>query len=99
MVKYEFASEIYRWNAQDAWHFVSLPLDISQEIREVSSILRRGFGSVRVKVTCGSSIWSTSVFPDSNLGCFVLPLKAQTRKEQGLKAGDTASFQIELVDF
>ena len=98
-MKYEFSSEIYLWNAQDAWHFVSLPLDISQEIREVSSILRRGFGSVRVKVTCGSSIWSTSVFPDSDLGCFVLPLKAQIRKEQGLKAGDTASFLIELVDF
>ncbi|MFM6979895.1 MAG: DUF1905 domain-containing protein [Micrococcales bacterium] len=98
-MKYRFESELYLWSAQEAWHFANLPIAISEEIREVSAPFRRGFGSVRVDVTCGSSKWRTSIFPDSKAGCYILPVKAEVRKRENLVAGSITGFRIELVDF
>jgi hypothetical protein len=39
-----------RWDARraDSWTFVSLPVDASEEIRDLTVGSRRGFGSLRV---------------------------------------------------
>jgi len=95
-----FDAELWQWDARrgDSWVFVSLPTDASEEIREVSSGPRRGFGSVRVRVTIGESTWATSIFPDSGRGCFVLPVKRAVRKTEELDVGDVAAVRVELID-
>ena len=98
-MKYGFESVLYLWSAQDAWHFANVPIDVSKEIAEVSAQFRRGFGAVRVDVRCGNSSWRTSVFPDKNARCYILPVKAMVRKSENLAAGDLARFEIELVDY
>lgn len=98
-MRYQFSDTLYLWSAQESWHFVNLPADISLSIFQVSAVFRRGFGSVRVDVTCGSSNWRTSVFPDAKSGCFILPVKAQVRNKKNLKAGDSTHFEIELAEF
>src|SRR5262249_7825443 len=71
----EFTAELWAWDARrnDSWTFVSLPVDASDDIRDRTGDKRRGFGSVRVRVTIGTSTWTTSVFPDSGSGAYVLP--------------------------
>lgn len=95
-----FDAELWLWDARkaDSWTFVSLPADASEEIHELTEGLRRGFGSVRVRVTIGTSTWATSIFPESGKG-FVLPIKRAVRKAQGIEAGDTAKVTVELMDF
>lgn len=97
----EFDAELWIWDARrgDSWTFVSLPVDSSEEIRELVGGARRGFGSVRVRVTVGGTTWSTSIFPDSAQGCYVLPVKRAVRKAESLEAGDVARVSVELVDF
>jgi len=96
----EFDAELWIWDARkaDSWVFVSLPAGASEEIRELTDGTRRGFGSVRVRVTVGDSTWSTSIFPDSASGRYVLPIKRLVRKAQELEAGDVATVKVELVD-
>jgi hypothetical protein len=78
---------------------VSLPEDVSQDIRDLAGDgPRRGFGSVRVRVTVGGSTWKTSIFPDSGRGVYVLPVKRDVRKAESLAAGDVAAVTVELVD-
>jgi hypothetical protein len=60
---------------------------------------RRGFGSLRVKVTIGGSAWSTSIFPDGRLGTYSLPIKKAVRTAEGLGEGDVTTVTVELVDF
>ncbi|WP_370027863.1 DUF1905 domain-containing protein [Planotetraspora sp. GP83] len=36
-----------------------------EETRDLAGGPRRGFGSMRVRVTVGGSTWKTSIFPDS----------------------------------
>jgi hypothetical protein len=57
------------------------------------------FGSVRVRVTVGGSVWRTSIFPEGGRGAYVLPIKKAVRKAEGLDPGDTASVTVELLDF
>jgi hypothetical protein len=96
----EFDAELWEWDARrdDSWTFVSLPVEESEEIRELTGSQRRGFGSVRVRVEVGGSAWATSIFPDKASGAYVLPLKKAVRKAEGIEAGDTAMFRVEIVD-
>lgn len=74
-----------------SWVFVTLPPEVDEELRLVSGP-RRGFGSVRVEVTCGASTWTTSVFPSTD--GFVLPLKQGVRRAELLEVGSPARFAL-----
>ncbi|GAB1642283.1 DUF1905 domain-containing protein [Krasilnikovia sp. MM14-A1259] len=95
-----FDGELWVWDARrgETWTFVSLPAEQSEEIRELTAGPRRGFGSVRVRVTIGGSTWRTSIFPDSTRGCYVLPIKRAVRNAEALDVGDVATVTLELVD-
>jgi hypothetical protein len=95
-----FDAELWPWDARraDSWTFVSLPADASEEIRDLAGGSRRGFGSLRARVTVGGSTWLTSIFPGSGGGSYVLPIKRPVRKAEALDVGDTASVTVELID-
>jgi hypothetical protein len=99
-VKVSFEGELWLWDARrpDAWTFVTLPASESEEIRDLVGGQRRGFGSVRVRVTIGSSTWTTSIFPDSQAG-YVLPVKRPVRVAESLDVGEVAKVTVELIDF
>jgi hypothetical protein len=97
----DFDAELWIWDVRrlDSWTFVSLPAEASEEIRELAAGRVRGFGSVRVRVTVGGSVWTTSIFPDSKRGAYVLPVKRAVRKAEGVDTGDTVRVTVELMDF
>ena len=101
LVKVVFDAELWRWDARrsETWVFVSLPAEESEEIRDLAGGLRRGFGSLRVRVTIGSSTWTTSIFPGSSGGSYALPLKRSIRVAEALDVGDSTTVTIELIDF
>jgi hypothetical protein len=98
----EFDAELWIWDARrdDSWTFVTLPTDASDEIRDRAAATgpRRGFGSVRVRVTVGTTTWTTSIFPDGARGAYVLPIKRAVRKAESLDEGDVAGVTVELID-
>jgi hypothetical protein len=95
----DFEAELWVWTARrdDSWTFVSLPVDTSDEIRDRTGGQRRGFGSVRVQARVGTTIWRTSIFPDSKTGAYVLPIKQAVRTANGLKPGDRVEVTVEVL--
>jgi hypothetical protein len=95
----EFQSELWVWAARpdQGWTFVSLPVNESEEIKEMTGGVRRGFGAVRVEARIGTSVWRTSIFPDAGRGCYVLPVKKAVRKAQRIAAGDAAQVRVEVL--
>lgn len=93
-----FDAELWIWDARrtDTWTFVSLPGDISDEIRELGGP-RRGFGSMRVQARVGGTTWRTSIFPDSERG-YVLPVKRAVRQAENLEPGDVARMTVTVLD-
>jgi len=93
---FHFRAELWLHSGEVAWYFITLPTDIAAAIDDESIAPRRGFGSIRVDVTIGSSRWSTSIFPDSERGSYLLPVKKAVRTKQKLDHGDAADVMLTL---
>lgn len=96
--RFAFSATLWRYPGADAWHFVTVPPDISADLSDLAAGVKRGFGSVRVAVTLGSTSWRTSVFPDSRTGTYLLPVKKAVRSAEHLEAGDACHVGLEIVD-
>ena len=94
-----FEAELWNAESMGAWHFVTLPREVSDEIREISDAAgpRRGFGSVRVEVTVGATSWLTSVFPEGDTKCYVLPMKKSVRLAEDIELGDIVEVSVHVL--
>ena len=97
--RFEFRAELWLHTGEAAWHFVTLPTDVADDIDEIDERAAagvRGFGSVPVRVTVGATTWDTSIFPDTKAGSFVLPVKKAVRSKEGLDEGAMVDICLEL---
>jgi hypothetical protein len=92
-----FDAELWEHDGEGSWHFVSVPLELSEDIRARCAHVARGFGSLRVSARVGGTSWTTSVFPSST-GEYQLPVKKQVRRAERLEAGDVVEVALELLD-
>jgi hypothetical protein len=96
-----FTASLWLWDARrsDTWTFVTVPPEVTTVIEDEADALgpRAGFGSVKVQARIGVSVWRTSVFPDSDSGCFVLPVKRAVREANGVDAGDDVTVGLEVL--
>lgn len=97
MVQHVFRAKIWEHSPSDpgSWHFLTLPAELSEDLT-LEAGPRKGFGSVRVEVSIGSTTWHTSLFPDAAAGTFVLPVKKQVRQAEGLRAGVTCEVKLDV---
>ena len=87
------------WRAEGStWHFATMPQGTSDEVDAVVGDRAGGFGSVRVEVTLGGSVWRTSLFPSREHAAYVLPVKAAVRRAEGVEVGDEPTLTVRLVD-
>ena len=96
--RFSFTAEVWEHEGPAAWHFVSLPESLADEIESTLGHRAGGFGSLRVEVTIGETRWSTSIFPDRKRGTYVLPLKKEVRVAERLVAGAPAKVSVVVVD-
>ena len=95
---YTFDAELWLYEGEAAWHFVTVPGDVSDDIEARTEGRRRGFGSVRVRATLGATTWTTSVFPDRGRRAYLLPVKKEVRRDEDVEAGDRVRVGLELLD-
>lgn len=90
---YAFRAQVWKYSFEGAaaWHFITLPKAVSDEIRFLAADRKSAWGSLRVLARIGGTSWKTSLFPDSKSGCYLLPVKAEVRKAEALKHGSEAS--------
>jgi hypothetical protein len=96
MNRFSFKSKVWIYPGMAGWHFVTLPKKIANEIASRYHYIKKGFGSLPVEVTIGKTNWKTSIFPDKKTQSYLLPLKVEVRKKEGIKEGDTINFTIEV---
>ncbi|GAA1851689.1 DUF1905 domain-containing protein [Myceligenerans crystallogenes] len=93
-----FTAPLWQWEARtESWWFVTVPADVSDDLADLP-LPPRGFGSVRVRVTVGSTTWQTSVFPSDRESAYVLPMKKAVRTKESLEAGEPVAVTLETVD-
>ncbi|PHS29174.1 MAG: hypothetical protein COA85_01405 [Robiginitomaculum sp.] len=94
---FEFSAALWLYPGKAAWHFVTVPKAISEEIKFFTSANKTAWGSVRVSVCIGQSQWNTSLFPDKRSGCYFLPIKAEIRKKEKISPHDEVSIRLDVL--
>lgn len=93
-IKYEFKAEVWIYSGKGSWHFVSLPIKISKEIRSYSKSDEEGWGRLKAKAKIGNTEWDTAIWFDSKKQTYLLPIKADVRKKEHIENGDTTKVSI-----
>lgn len=79
-------AKLWKYEGSAAWYFLSSSFEQAPEIRKHQKAMR-GWRSIPVRVTIGTTAFDTSLFPTKE-GPYVLPIKASVRKSEGLTEGD-----------
>lgn len=95
---HRFEAELWLHAGEAAWHFVTLPHELSDDIEERTGSGRTGFGSVCVEVRIGATTWRTSLFPDATRAASVLPIKRVVRTAEDLTVGDAIAIELRVLD-
>jgi hypothetical protein len=93
----EFTAKVWLYPGETPWHFVTVPSEHADELRERAMATRRGFGSIKVEATIGATTWRTSVFPDRASESYLLPLKRVVREAEGLGEDDTVVVVLSFI--
>lgn len=96
-MRFEFDAELWLYEGDAAWHFITVPEHESDEIEAAAARQPRGFGSVRVQVTIGATTWSTSLFPDTKRQAYLLPVKKDVRRREGITAGSDVCVALTVL--
>jgi hypothetical protein len=94
--RYEFRGELWEYDGPAAWHFVSLPTEVADDIREQAALNASAFGSISVEAMVGSTRWTTSLFPDKARRTYLLPIKKDVRNTEDLEAGDVVLVTLRI---
>ncbi len=83
-IKYTFEGTTWQSTPLAGWNFVSLPLDLSKEIRTHLQWQEEGWGRLKVVASINNSEWGTAIWFDTKRNTYLLPLKAEVRKKQNI---------------
>ncbi|MDX1950173.1 MAG: DUF1905 domain-containing protein [Rickettsiales bacterium] len=95
--KYKFKSKVWLYSSpKSSWHFVSVPEDISAEIKFLNSCIRRGWGAIKCSSKIGKTLWKTSIFPDSKSKTYLLPIKKEVREKENITIDKIVNIVLEI---
>lgn len=92
--EFSFEAPIWQYSPPGGWFFVTVPDEISAEIREHLKWQEEGWGRLKATAAIGSFTWDTAIWYDTKHKAYLLPLKAEIRKELRLSAGDDVLVKI-----
>ena len=93
-VTFEFTGEVWEWRGPAPYHFVSVPEDLCDEVREAAKLVSYGWGMVPVSLRIGRTSWTTSLWTKD--GGYVVPLKDKVRRAESVQLGDTVTVGMEI---
>ncbi len=93
-MKFKIKSIVFKYPGAGGWHFATIPKKESALIKKHRT-KKVGWGSVKIEATIGKTSWQTSLFPNKD-GTYLLPIKANVRKQVGIEEGFAATIAIKM---
>lgn len=94
-VDHEFTGEVWEWRGPAPYHFVSVPMELCEDVRDAAEIVSYGWGMVPVRLRIGGTTWTTSLWPKD--GGYVVPLKDKVRRAETIELGDVVTVSLEIT--
>lgn len=89
-----FSAVVWQHSSEGGWHFVSLPESVSKEIRTNFGSEEEGWGRLKAVAAIHELQWETAIWFDTKLKCYLLPLRADVRKQLKIVTGATLDIQL-----
>ena len=93
-MNFTFTASVWEWRGPAPYHFVSVPLEIAQEIKELASAVTYGWGMIPVEGKIGNTSFTTSLWAKN--GTYAVPLKDALRKAEVISLDDMVSVELTL---
>jgi hypothetical protein len=88
----EFAGPMFEWRGPAPYHFVAVPEDEADELRDAAAYVTYGWGMIPVRGRIGTTEFTTSLWPKD--GGYVVPIKDAVRKPEQLELGDRVTVRL-----
>lgn len=95
-IQYNFSTKLWQHSSPGGWFFVTLPTEMSKEIRENLSFQEEGWGRMKARARIGENEWESAIWFDTKASAYLLPVKAQIRKLGNLEANQEVDVTIWL---
>ena len=96
-LEFSFTGEVWLMHSEKTcWHLVTLPIEMSEDIKAFTKHLARGFRSIKVEARIGETIWKTSIFPSKEQGAYILPIKKSVRVAEDIGAESSISVDLRI---
>jgi hypothetical protein len=82
----DFRGELWFWRGPAPFRFVTVPEVEAEQLAEVSDMVSYGWGMIPARVTIGSTVWSTGLWPKDD--GYIVPVKRAVRAAERLELGD-----------
>jgi hypothetical protein len=93
-VQIDFTGPVIEWRGPAPYLFVQVPDDAAALIESVSTGITYGWGMIPADVTIGETSWYTALWPRQ--GTYVVPLKTDVRKAEGIDLDDVVTVGLFL---
>lgn len=93
---YQFNAEVWQYSPPGGWYFLTIPEELSNEIRDLFGREEEGWGRLKANAIIGKSEWRTSIWFDTKQKKYLLPLKAEIRKKENLISGMSIDALIQI---
>ncbi|HET8617192.1 MAG TPA: DUF1905 domain-containing protein [Actinomycetales bacterium] len=90
-----FTGEVWYWRGPSPFHFVTVPVEESEYLRDVARDVTYGWGMIPVRVSVGDTEWATSLFPKD--GRYLVPLKDAVRQAEQIDSGDVVTLGLSVA--
>ena len=85
---------MWKHSSPGGWCFVSIPKNLSREIRANLKWQEEGWGRMKAFACMGELTWETAIWFDTKLDTYLLPIKAEIRNKNSLKINQNIEMAI-----
>jgi hypothetical protein len=96
-MQFTVRGKVWRYDGPAGWFFVSLSRKQAAQLRATPMVARVGWGYVPVVARVGTSEWRTTLFPSRKDETYLIAIKADVRKREGIAAGDTVVLAVRVL--
>jgi hypothetical protein len=90
----EFSGPLFSWRGPAPYHFVAVPEDEADELRDAAVYVTYGWGMIPVSGRIGGTDFTTSLWPRE--GGYVVPVKDAVRRAEALELGDEVTVLLHV---
>ncbi len=95
-IEYTFSAKLWKHDAPGGWFFVSIPKEMSKEIREHLQWQEEGWGRMKASAIIKEIQWDTAIWYDTKNEAYILPVKAAIRKKTHIQIDEEIKVYILL---